>query len=236
MRMVIWAVLCTALTACAALPNIANIFSGKAQESYPPGELYRYRGELLLTFEGVTFEGVGATKLSGPLAIRVDSKFGLDRLQFTSCARHDVIRDFDSSWFSKSKTYTYNYVPSREELAAGCPLYIEAFSKQALAAWGFISFAHDEKLPARMDCNGKAWKFSNGVSVCQTKAGLDQSIQFDQAIEDFEADAICNMKKKDDKNFTLRPGLGLCAATFYSKGLWHTLNLIGYERVLVQGE
>jgi hypothetical protein len=237
MKTLIWVGLCLTLSACAALPNIANIFFGGATETYPPGELYKYRGELLLTFEGQTFEGVGATKLTGPIDIRVDSKFGLDRLQFTSCSRHEVIRDFDETWFSKSKTYTYHYVPSKDELVVGCPLYIEAFSKKALAAWGFIVFGHDESLPGRMSCNGESTLFKQSShSVCQTKAGLDQSLRFDEPIDDFEADSICNMKKVDPRTFTMRPGLGMCTATFLAKGKWHSLNLIGYERVLVQDE
>jgi hypothetical protein len=235
MRAVVLALLCGALTACAAVPQIANVLFGTdAVEKYPPGELYKYRGELTITVDGKAFEGVAVTK-QGPVNIRIDSKFGLDRIQFTSCGRHDVKRDLESSWFSKTKNFTYAYTPNEMESQGLCPLYIEAFNKQALAAWGFVAFRKDETLTARVGCNGVEWKFA-GYSVCQTKAGLDQSVSFEQDIEDYEADPLCNMKKTSARTFTVRPGLGMCAATFYSKGLWHTMNLLGYERVLVQGD
>ncbi|MGZ6477647.1 MAG: hypothetical protein ACXWQE_00015 [Bdellovibrionales bacterium] len=235
MKLLFWAALSAALIGCAALPSIGNVISGTATEKNTPGNLYRYRGELLVTVDGKSFEGMAVTKLTGPVTIHVESKFALDRLQFTSCGRQDVIRDFDNSWFSKSKTYDYQYSPDKKELSGQCALYIEAFNKANLAAWAYVAFRSDETFPARMECNGVDWKFS-GLSVCQTKAGLDQSIIFDKSVVDFEADPLCGLKKIDDKNFDLRPGLGLCVAAFYDGQNWHTLNMIGYERVLVQGE
>ena len=228
------ALLCGALTGCAAIPQIANIFFGKASETYPPGELYKYRGEVAITVHNVKFDGMAVTKQE-PLEVRIDSAFELDRIQFTSCGRHDVRRDLSCGFFCKSKAYIYPYSPNEIESKGLCPLYIEIFSKKALASWGMVAFRHDETLQASMGCNGKEKPFA-GYSVCQTKAGLDQSIKFQEPIEDFEADPGCNLKKINDHLFHLRPALGMCAATFYAKGKWHTLNLLGYDRVLVQGE
>lgn len=220
---------------CAALPGAIDVIKGTANEVNQPGDLYRYRGELIITVNGNVFEGMAVTNLVGTTTIHIESKFSLDRIQFTSCGRQDVIRDFNNSWFSKSKVYDYYYTPDTKELGGQCPLYIEAFNKSSLAAWGYVAFIKDESFPARMECNGMSWQFS-GYSVCQTRAGLDQSISFDSPVVDFSADPICKMKQIDKFNFDLRPGLGMCNAAFYDGANWHLLNLLGYSRVLVQGE
>ncbi len=235
MTKLMWAVLCTALIGCAALPQFGDTLAGNANETSKPGDLYHYRGELQVTVDGKAFEGMAVTKLTGPITIHVESKFGLDRLQFTSCGRQDVVRDIGGSWFGKSKKYDYLYTPDKKELEGKCALYIEAFNKSSLAAWAYIAFRSDEDLPSRTHCNGVDWSFA-GFSVCQTRAGLDQAIAFQVPIIDTEADPGCHLKRVDEKNFDLRPDMGMCVATFYDGAHWHSLNLIGYERVLVQGE
>lgn len=235
MKAILWVMSSMALMACAALPQTGNVITGTATEMAPQGSLYRYRGEILITINGVKSEGMAVVPLTGPLTIRIESKFGLDRLQFTTCSRQDVVRDPGGSWFGKSKSYDYQYSPGTKEMAGQCPLYIEAFNKSSLGSWGFVAFRSDEKLTARVQCNGVNEWFP-GYSVCQTRAGLDQSISFDTPVTDFEADKICNIKKVDNKNFDLRPGLGMCVVTFYDGTNWHGLNLLGYQRVLVQGE
>lgn len=235
MKNLIWVALSAALIGCAALPSVGNVISGTATELNTPGDLYRYRGELLVTVSGQAFDGMAVTKLTGPITIHIESKFGLDRLQFTSCARQDVVRDIAGTWFGSSKTYDYQYNPDQKELGGQCLLYIEAFNKASLAAWGMVAFRSDESFPAHVQCNGVNWTFS-GYSICQTKAGLDQSISFDKPVVAFRADPLCNMKQIDSKNFDLRPAQGMCVATFHDGTNWHTLNVLGYERVLVQGE
>lgn len=221
---------------CAAIPGIGDVITGTANETVTSGPLYKFRAELLLTVDGKTFDGVGATLIRpGDMEIDVTSKFGLDRIQFTTCSRQDVFRNVDQDWFGGvGKVMRYHFIPDKQELAGQCPLYIEAFNKAGLAAWGFVAFRSDETLPAHLGCNGESITYS-GFSVCQTLAGLKQTISFDSAVKDFEIEPICGGSKLDDKNFALRPGSGICRATFYD-GRWHSMVMFGYDKVLVQGE
>ncbi len=229
-------VMLLALSGCAAFPGLLQMFVGThANEAYPPGDLYNYRAELMITVDGVTFEGMAVTKSLPQTIVHVQSNFPLDRIQFTSCGRQNVVRDFRNNWFSKTQTYDYDYTPDTMETAGKCILYIEAFSKNALASWGMVAFRTDENLPAAMQCNGETLPKA-GWSVCQTKAGLDQSIIFKAPIKKFRSDPGCHMTKVDDEHFNLRPDLGWCAATFYDGKDWHRLTLLGYKRVLVMGE
>ena len=129
---------------------------------------------------------------------------------------------------------TYKDTASDNETDGPCPLYIEAFNKGGLVAWGFVGFKTIEELPATLICNGKP-KRTTGYSICQTKGGLEQSLLFDVKIEDFEAEASCGAKRINDKHFKFRPE-GVCRATFYGSKLWHSVSMFGYKRVLVQNE
>jgi hypothetical protein len=236
MRLIFSVLVLLSLPGCAAFTTIVgSLFGSKANEAYPPGNLYQYRGELLIKVDNVTFDGMAVTKLSVPIVVHIESKFPLDRIQFTSCGRQNVIRDFNNSWFSKTRTYDYTYYANRKEQEGKCPLYIEAFSKSALASWGFAAFRTDEALKGHLECNGESWTYA-GYSVCQTKAGLDQSIWFEHKIKKFKADPGCHMVQVDDQHFDMRPDMGMCAATFFDGKDWHVMNMLGYSRVLVTGE
>ncbi len=228
--------LALSLTSCAAFPGlVASLFGSHVSEAYPPGDLFNYRAELVLTVDGVVFDGMAVTRSLPHTTIHIQSKFPLDRIQVTSCGRQDVIRDFRNDWFSKTQAYDYEYQPNQMELSGKCALYIEAFSKSALASWGFVAFRTDENLPGAMDCNGEHMPKA-GWSICQTKAGLDQSISFKTDIKKYRAEPGCGAKQVDARHFTLRPALGWCAATFYDGKDFHVVTLLGYKRVLVTGE
>lgn len=230
----LWAGLLPALISCAALPHVGDVLTGTASQGVAKGPLYTYRADILLTLEGKTFDGLAATKLTGPLDIKIESKVKLDRLQITSCARQDVFEAVDKTWYGGvGHAMIYHYVPIRAEFAGACPLYIEAFDKSGLAAWGLVGFRSDETMQAHIDCNGKGVTYA-GYSVCQTKNGLEQALVFQDPVDDFEIEPICNGVTADNKTFTFHPGLGVCRASFYRKGEWHTLNMIGYDQVLVR--
>lgn len=223
------------LSGCAALSPVKDVFRGEANESPDSGPLYQYRAELVISVNGTEREGVITSSLKGPLDITIRSSFALNRLQITSCARQEVFRGVDKNWWGQvSKKMTYHYVPSQNELDGPCPLYIEAFNKAGLVSWGFIAFKTIEDLPGQAICNGVKKEFT-GYSVCQSKASLEQAINFPEDIEEFEAETSCAMTKVSPRTFKLRPN-GVCRATFYAGGKWHTTTMFGYKRVLVMGE
>ena len=229
------------LNGCAAVPYVKQVIQGSANEQISNGPLYQFRAELRFEITGKTFDGVTAALLKGPLDIKVDAKFPLNRLQITSCGRHEVFRNINKSWWGNiSKDMSYHYVPSKYELEGPCPLYVEAFNKEALVAWGMIVFRNVENLPGHLICNGSETVFA-GHSICQTKYSLEQAIYFDVPIEKFRADPSCNMKRESENTFKFFPAMSVndetvCNAEFRAQGKWHTLTAFGYQRVLVQNE
>lgn len=226
MKHLAWVGLCLTLAACAALPQFKDTITGNISERSTTGPLYRYRADLILSLENKRFEGMAVTKLTGPLQIKIDSKVKLHYMTINSCGREDVIRDVD-------KSFTYTYIPTKKELEGLCPLYIKAFDEAGLTAWGFIAFRKDEELPSHVDCNGVGWAFA-GITVCQSRAGLEQQLTFQQDIQHWESDAPCKINKVDSKTFDLRSDPGFCLATFYSSGKWHRLIFLNYEKPLVR--
>lgn len=209
--------------------------------------LYTYKADIAVTVDGKSFDGMGVTSVEGPKTISLQSKARFDLLRITSCHRSKVEEkvDWQSGWFGlggkAAKAYTYTYVPLPIEQEAYCPLYIEAYEKRegaldgVIAAWGYVAFRTGESLPAITECNGTRWKFA-GISVCQTKAGLEQAISFDRPITRLVANDLCKITQKDDRTFRVRSGNGFCYATFTDGKEKHSLVLLGYEEVLVRGE
>ncbi len=179
---------------------------------------------------GTTFLGTGAASLNGPLSIRFISPISMDRLQITTCAREQIIDNAGSQ-------YVYNYVPTPDEVKGPCPLYAEAISKGSLTTWFFLGLKSTEDLASHVWCNGEGWRYS-GMSVCQSKAGLIQSISFDQPITAFKAEDSCHLTTSDNQTFHVEPDLGFCRITFASKtGVvthWHRAIFIGYKGSLVR--
>lgn len=237
------------LPACQSLEPVATSVVSALQDSRQPATrvpLYVYRADLQITVDKVTFDGVGVTGArSTAMDIDIVSQINLDRVEVETCARQDVCESgkpcngnfaIDADWFGAvGKHMVYHYTPSVDESVGSCPIYFRVYSKKDLAAWGFIAFrSKTETLPSHTVCNGVTWQFA-GHSMCQTKAGLIQRITFDQPIDDYDVDKTCGLTKIDPKTFQLRPTLGICTGSFLSKGLWHGLDLIAYDSVLVGG-
>lgn len=209
------------------------------------GPLYTYRADMYVQLGDKGFDGMAVTKLDGALPIRFISPVGIDRVQVTTCARQAVCQSggvcdpafkIDKDWLGNVKnSFVFNYVPVAAETEGLCPMYIEAYSKKQLTSWGFVAFRKDETLPAHIDCNGQGWTFA-GVSVCQSKNSLEQTITFKQPVK-IVPEPNCNFTQKDAQTYTAKPDIGFCRATFATYDqprLWHRLILLGYDAVLVR--
>lgn len=228
---------------CFAVAFILSCASVQPQTT-PKGPLYSYRAELSIGLGGSEFTGLAVTKLA-PVNIVIKSLVSMDRIQVTSCARQNICENggfcdsqfvIDRDWWTGSgKSAVYYYEPNEAESKGVCPLYIEVYSKADLTDWGMVAFRTDETLPAKLACNGSGWTFS-GLSVCQTKNGLDQSIKFDRALKAFESEPACHMTQDatDATKFWLRPEMGFCKAVFSDGANEHRLLLLGYDSVLLR--
>ena len=182
------------------------------------------------TITGTTFVGTGAASLNGPLSIKFTSPIKMDRLQITTCAREEIIDNAGQS-------YTYQYSPTPDEAKGPCPLYAEAISRDSHTSWFFLGLKSTEDLRSHVWCNGEGWTYS-GMSVCQSKAGLIQSISFTAPIDAFKAEDTCHMNTKDKQTFTVEPDQGFCRVTFAQKDgpivHWHRAIFIGYKGSLLR--
>lgn len=198
----------------------------------PP--LYQYRANMKISVDGKTFDGMGVTTI-GVKDITFVSQAALDLLRITTCHRDFSIEKVDKGWFGGSgHTFVYHYEPTEKERAGVCPMYVQAISKDSVTDWGYLAFRTDETLPAKMDCNGTAWTFA-GISVCQTKSGLDQIIRFDHPVK-YVSDPACQLKPITDQEYMVRGNPGFCYAEFSDGKAWHRLILLGYQSVLIRGQ
>ena len=213
--------------------SVALILSGCTNQTVKTEKpYYNYHPEMQIGLGGRHYRGLAATKLSGPIAIQITSPITLDRVEFSTPGRHEVIRNFDPGWFSDvTKVMTYNYVPTAYEMETNASLHIQAFSSGVQKAWGMVMFRQEEQLKGHIDCNGEGWNYS-GVSVCATKAGLEQQLKFEVPVI-YEAGPNCTIKQSEDKkSFLVRSGIGWCRAVFSDSQNFHTLDLLGYDEVI----
>lgn len=196
--------------------------------------LYQYKPDIEIGIDGKAFDGMGAVPLSAK-RIQIISKAKLDLLMISSCHRNFTIERVDANWFGGSKKkYLYDYIPTTIESEEFCPLYIQAFDRSGITAWGYIAFSSSEKLTGKLICNGNT--SSNVVSVCASRAGFEQGLHFDKPIEKFVGSELCEITKLNEGDFRLRTKSGFCYATFYDGKDFHRLVLLGYDEALIRGE
>lgn len=201
-----------------------------------PKPLYNYKADMEITIDGQKFDGMAVAALASPKEFTAVSRAKLDVLIVSSCQRYEKFEKVGNKWYGGSgRTFEYTYKPSATELAKGCALYLQAFDQSGLTDWGYIAFRTDEKLGAEVECNGSTRSFA-GHSVCQSKAGLEQAIQFPGPVKYFSADESCNIKRASESRFTFRPVIGFCTAQFSDGAEFHSLTALGFDEVFVRAE
>lgn len=238
------------LSGCAALQDMANVLFGNSSQKITRTPIWVYKPDLLIGIDGTTFYGMGVSKLQDKAEIQVWSQVDIDRVEISTCSRHDVCQKkggdlacdpsrftVDTGWFGNPGKYmTYHFQPDRKEKDDSCAnLMIAVYDKNALAAWGYLDLRTNpaSNFPAAFTCNATDWKFS-GVSVCSAKAGTIQEINFDQPIDDYRADPSCGIKKISDKEFEFQPQVGWCRASFMMGIKFHDVIMNGYDEVLIR--
>ncbi len=241
MKRIIGALLPLLFCGCSTL----KILEGEARQPATRVPLYVYRADLIITVDGVQFDGVGVTSLAELTDIDILSQVTLDRVEVETDGRQDVCESgkvcdenkftIDKGWWGRPGNHmVYHYRPSVVESDKKAPssIYFRVYSKRDLAAWGFLALRRGEDLPGRIICNGDSISFK-GHSVCQTKFGKTQRLIFTASVDEHEADPSCHLITIDAQTFEMRPDVDLCTADFFTGGHWHKLDLIGYEQSLV---
>lgn len=238
------------LCSCASFPDIANTLFGRSSQKITRDPIWIYRPDIRLGLDDELFEGMAVTELKDENPIYVESLVDIDRVEISSCSRHDVCQvkagtmacdptrfRVETDWFRNAgKKMLYVYRPSAREREGNCSnLTIAIYDKKVLAAWGYVAFRSmpEKNFPARMSCNAVDWRFK-GLSLCFAKAGHVQRIYFEPPVDDYDAEASCNIKKISMSEFEFQPEIGWCRAGFMRDGKYHGVTINGYDEVLTR--
>lgn len=215
------------LTACGALPK-------KEESKKDPGQVYKK--DMYVCVDGKCAEGALIVPRALTYKVKIKSKVNLDLFAFSSCHREVTSQEYSRGGFfglGGNKEFEGDYVPvSSIESVFSCPVYLRGYSKSGYESTGFIDFETPEAdLKATVYCNGVETKF-NGVSVCQSKAGLIQTIKFSEPVTVGDAGPQCNIGKGKLTVWEFSQPTGECVHAFFSdSGKIHRFTTLGYTRI-----
>lgn len=244
------------LSSCASMQDFFNVLSGTSAQKITRTPIWVYKPDLRIAVDGKVFDGIGVTAIADQTVVSIWSAVNIDRVEVSSCARHDVCQikggvlacdqrtsdnpngrfDVDTGWFGKAgKSMQYYFRPDRKERDDSCAnLMIAIYDKNSLAAWGFLDFRNPAaNFPAKFTCNATDWNFA-GVSVCSAKAGTIQQINFGDPVDDYRTEDSCHLKKVSNTEFEFQPAIGWCRTSFMRNKLFHDVIINGYDEVLIR--
>lgn len=192
-----------------------------------------YKKEMQVSVEGMNGFGTMVTTLKPKLHFTFKSSKKIDSFKISTCHKEEVFSDIKDCFWGKCKEY--DYIPTDiESKEIVCPMFVESFSAQdASKDSAYIDFqTNDMKLTHHIECNGSSYD-SFGVSVCQTKAGLEQRLTFlEEVIFSAPKSGLCaNFETTDNKQFMIKPSSGLCVYAFINKAKDKIarVTMVGYD-------
>lgn len=171
------------LQACALIPQSATAPVGDTPKA-------QYKFDLSGDVNGTPFQGVGVIPLNAAnnYTLTINSAVSVDMITIESCHRSWSDQDMPievGNWFKPNHgfTFTFNLADGIENLGT-CLWRIGAYNKSGQPqAWAILDFITPEStLPAINHCDGDQGP-TRGVSICQSKAGLDEMLEFSVPVE-----------------------------------------------------
>lgn len=201
------------------------LLTGCSTVTQIPDSSHVYRRELSVTVNGVTCIGACVAKQSQSYKLHVEAD-RIDYLSFESCHRKLSLEDLGDKW-------DYTYVP--QALEKECPIEIVVLDKKnAKNGFALIVFESPTYVKqAQLMCNGVVYT-AHGVSICQSKVGLLQTISFDEDMIAHPDDGCPLSETKDKKSYTFKLVHGFCGYVFGSKNGFHQMVTIGTEDKVLQ--
>ena len=206
------------------------------------GVIFKY--DIKGTINGAAFNGVGVVPYAPNYDMKIISTVDVDLLSVTSCHRDFTVESaIEVGWFQPKRGYSYNYAPARGlEDVGSCLVRFGAYNKaKGQNAWGIVDFeTPDTDLPAENVCDDQD-ETTNGVSICQSRAGLLQKIIFETPVRQSVKflNPKCVIKPPaDGKNWTYETPLGECVIAFgetVPPYRIHRHTTIGFTDVQIRG-
>ena len=207
--------------------------------STPPQQLdpaLFYKRDITVQLGEWDYEGVSVLPKQASYNLLIKPVGKMDLMLVTTCHREETFTPTSTGFFKKDNSFEYTYTPQKGiEDAGSCPLRIDAFDKKkGQHSWFFADFEGSESLKATVLCNGTSVAYK-GVSVCQSKSGLIQKIQFAEPVE-VHPEARCQLPEMVDNAFEYKIAKDECVYAFKGTetGAIHRHTTIGYEGVLVR--
>jgi hypothetical protein len=196
----------------------------------------KYRMDMGILNDGQRYIGTAVMPKKEIYDLDFLSPGTLSLFTFTSCSR-DIAVEQESGKIIDRKKVNIQYVPNIIEKRGGCPVYLAGFEKViGRHTWGMIDFQDDlAVLPARVTCDGKSYR-SEGVTVCQTRAGLTQRMEFDSKIF-VRPQPGCEIEVQEDYAIEWDMKEGSCAYIIQeavSPYRQHRLTTYGYVKVILR--
>lgn len=219
---------------------LALLLSGCASVPQTLNQNLFYKRDMDIEVNGFKGEGVLVVPLSEVYKFDITSSGKLDLFTFESCHREESKEKAgQGGLFGDRKRVKLDYKPNPGiEDQGGCPVRLGGYEQdKGRHSWAFIDFETKEaKLPAVVKCNGSTWN-SRGVTVCQSKAGLLQEIDFPVEVI-VNPDPGCPMERPADlKKYSFKISLRECVYNFMEKQAphrEHRLTTVGYESILIR--
>jgi len=162
-----------------------------------------YRRDLPIVVDGIASRGTFVAPQKASYAIQIGPADTIDMLIVESCHKQWTGERVETSqkgilWWKKENKFTYDHIPTAMEFDKPCPLHISALTVATdKNAWAYVDFEDSgHTLPAEWACNGETKKY-NGVSVCQSRAGLMQKITFPSTVLFSPKDEVLEGKSFD---------------------------------------
>lgn len=186
-----------------------------------------YRKDLEVEIDGSRFHGVYIADKRPQYNLTIETPMKPEMVNIQSCHREIIFKEP-----GKRVRFSYEPVIGVENIPP-CPLEIAAFDKDGENGWATIYFRGDETLAATLGCNGNS-NNSRGVSACQSRAGLLQTISFKEAVKAYWPERCSPMKTNDQKHFEWAMNTKLCIYLFTGNEQEHRLVTYGYNKVLIK--
>lgn len=199
-----------------------------------------YKRDAVIKYGGRDYLGVAVLPKSAKYDFEFSFAGNLDLFTLRTCHREITQEEFEGGGLLDRKKNRAELVYEPQpgiEAGTYCPVEVGGFdAEKGRHGWGFIDFEGDnEKLSGLVKCNGKRQVY-NGVSVCQSLAGLVQEIIFPVAVR-FSPSECISPETTDNKTFRIYAPTGRCVYAFREisgEKRFHRFTSIGYESILVR--